>query len=174
MKYRHYSPRASLLLLDPSIGCGSGINCGDTETGAMPLQARVRAATQELLASLSGAHQRIVLISTCGGVQEQPAAAAAAAGGGDSESAASGWTAASTAALQHQTGVGAADAAAVLEYVLGRWEDPAGIAQRLFAGLRAADEAGADVIIVQGVPPTGAGHAVMNRLQKAASQRLDV
>ena len=143
----------------------------------MPLQARVRAATQELLASLSGAHQRIVLISTCGGVQEQPAAAAAAAaaaGGGDSESAASGWTAASTAALQHQTGVGAADAAAVLEYVLGRWEDPAGIAQRLFAGLRAADEAGADVIIVQGVPPTGAGHAVMNRLQKAASQRLDV
>ncbi|WIA35233.1 hypothetical protein OEZ86_003695 [Tetradesmus obliquus] len=62
----------------------------------------------------------------------------------------------------------------VLEYVLGSWQQPELVAQQLFGALRAADDAGAGVILVQGLPPVGTGLAVMNRLQKAASRRVSV
>ncbi|KAF6264333.1 hypothetical protein COO60DRAFT_1698379 [Scenedesmus sp. NREL 46B-D3] len=45
----------------------------------------------------------------------------------------------------------------VLEYVLGSWQQPELVAQQLFAALRAADQAGADLILVQGLPPVGTG-----------------
>jgi L-threonylcarbamoyladenylate synthase len=40
----------------------------------------------------------------------------------------------------------------------------------IYSGLRRLDESGADVIVVQGIPTTGEGEAVMDRLRRAASQ----
>eukprot|EP00879_Flechtneria_rotunda_P027291 GHRR01029233.1.p2 GENE.GHRR01029233.1~~GHRR01029233.1.p2 ORF type:complete len:310 (+),score=153.74 GHRR01029233.1:1142-2071(+) len=62
----------------------------------------------------------------------------------------------------------------VLEYVLGTWDRVDLVAQQLFCGLRAADSVSADLVVVQGLLPTGTGLAVMNRLQKAASIRVPV
>lgn len=67
-------------------------------------------------------------------------------------------------------------------YSLGRQTQPAMAAQRLFDGLRTLDtdvpwdgEPGAcDLILVEEIPETGIGLAVMNRLQKAASELLHV
>ncbi|MDR7420768.1 MAG: L-threonylcarbamoyladenylate synthase, partial [Armatimonadota bacterium] len=52
--------------------------------------------------------------------------------------------------------------------VMGRRDDPEGIAARLFALLRELDDAGLDVIVVEGVPEHGVGRAVMDRLRRAA------
>ncbi|KAG2428242.1 hypothetical protein HYH02_014424 [Chlamydomonas schloesseri] len=62
----------------------------------------------------------------------------------------------------------------VIEYVLGHVSRPADVAAELFAGLRALDEAGCAVILVEGVADEGAGVAVMNRLRKAASRVVHV
>lgn len=44
---------------------------------------------------------------------------------------------------------------------------PVDYARHLYAGLRALDDAQVDIIICPGIPPTGIGTAVMNRLGKA-------
>lgn len=44
------------------------------------------------------------------------------------------------------------------------------VAQELFGSLRALDNKGADIILVEGVPYEREGLAIMNRLQKAASE----
>jgi L-threonylcarbamoyladenylate synthase len=217
MKYRHYSPSAPVLLLDPAPAWQQ------QQQGRQLLQQLVSDATEELLQrvqhghlqELSAAHsvaQRVVLLSTCG-----------AGGASNSSSTCSlqdvfvGWTPESVALLEAHSqqqqqqqqqqqcgsdgiaasaagGSGAdtiyhlpftkvgdtdgSDAAAgkveVLEYVLGSWQQPELVAQQLFGALRAADQAGAGLILVQGLPPVGTGLAVMNRLQKAASRRMAV
>jgi hypothetical protein len=62
----------------------------------------------------------------------------------------------------------------VLEYVLGSWQQPEVVAQQVFAALRAADAVCPSLIIAQGLPPEGPALAIMNRLQKAASQHVQV
>lgn len=62
----------------------------------------------------------------------------------------------------------------LLEYCLGSLEQPALVARELFGALRAADEAGADAIVVEGVGESHEGLAVMNRLRKAASRVVAV
>jgi len=52
--------------------------------------------------------------------------------------------------------------------VLGSRKDLPGIARELFAALRWCDEAELDGVLVERVPETGIGAAVMNRLRKAA------
>ena len=51
--------------------------------------------------------------------------------------------------------------------VMGRSDDPATIAARLFAQLRELDDAGLDAIVVEGIPERGLGRAVMDRLRRA-------
>lgn len=63
----------------------------------------------------------------------------------------------------------AGDASAVLQYCLGPMGCPGQVARVLFAGLRDAEAAGVDAIVVEGVGEGGEGLAVMNRLRKAAS-----
>lgn len=58
----------------------------------------------------------------------------------------------------------------VLEY--GTREDLAGIASGLFSTLRAFDRHGIDVILAEGVPATGIGLAIMNRLRRAAGGQV--
>lgn len=52
--------------------------------------------------------------------------------------------------------------------VMGTRGDPGGIAANLFAQLRDLDEAGLDAIVVEGISEEGLGHAVMDRLRRAA------
>jgi L-threonylcarbamoyladenylate synthase len=56
--------------------------------------------------------------------------------------------------------------------VLGRRDDPEGMAAALFARLRELDETGAALIIAEGYADTGVGLALMNRLRRAAGGRI--
>ena len=57
---------------------------------------------------------------------------------------------------------------AELIYQWGGWDRPEMLAQRLFAGLRALDEAGAEVIFCPVPAGDGIGAAIRDRLEKAA------
>ncbi|HZK54618.1 MAG TPA: L-threonylcarbamoyladenylate synthase [Desulfosporosinus sp.] len=59
-----------------------------------------------------------------------------------------------------------------LLFVLGSKNRPEEIARNLFEGLRLCDERGMDLILAEGVDAGGLGTAIMNRLQKAAGQRI--
>lgn len=58
--------------------------------------------------------------------------------------------------------------AAIASYAWGSWEDPEMLARRLFAGLRALDEAGVEVILCPLPDADGIGAAMLDRLRKAA------
>lgn len=55
---------------------------------------------------------------------------------------------------------------------LGSAADPGEAARQLYAALRRFDDIGAEVIFAEALPETGIGHAVMNRLYKAADGRI--
>lgn len=55
-----------------------------------------------------------------------------------------------------------------VHYAWGSWEDDRELAQRLFAGLRALDAMGVEVILCPLPPESGLGAAVRDRLLKAA------
>jgi L-threonylcarbamoyladenylate synthase len=63
---------------------------------------------------------------------------------------------------------GSVPAGAVVR-VMGSRTDPEAIAAGLFAHLRDLDDAGLDVIVVEGIDEAGVGRAVMDRLRRAAS-----
>ncbi|MDR6883550.1 L-threonylcarbamoyladenylate synthase [Bacillus sp. 3255] len=54
----------------------------------------------------------------------------------------------------------------------GSLAEPETIAQELYAALRQFDQEGIRYIAAEGCPETGIGHAIMNRLRKAAGHRL--
>jgi L-threonylcarbamoyladenylate synthase len=56
--------------------------------------------------------------------------------------------------------------------VCGHRDRPDQLAQQLFGALRRFDEAGVDIIFAEGCPNVGIGHAVMNRLRKAAGHQV--
>jgi L-threonylcarbamoyladenylate synthase len=56
--------------------------------------------------------------------------------------------------------------------VCGSLDDLESIAHGLYAALREFDEAGADFIVAQACPEDGIGAAIMNRLRKAAADRI--
>jgi L-threonylcarbamoyladenylate synthase len=59
------------------------------------------------------------------------------------------------------------------KYILGSVNDLKEVASRLFSGLRFLDEAGVDIGIAEGVfPEKREGRAIMNRLRKAAKERV--
>jgi L-threonylcarbamoyladenylate synthase len=53
-------------------------------------------------------------------------------------------------------------------FIWGRWDAPAELAHRLYAGLRALDSAGSTVILCPLPPADGLGTAIRDRLRKAA------
>ncbi|MDF2626291.1 MAG: putative translation factor [Symbiobacteriaceae bacterium] len=65
---------------------------------------------------------------------------------------------------------GVYQAPVVLEY--GSRDDLSGMASDLFSTLRAFDRHGVSVVLVEGVPATGMGLAIMNRLRRAAAGRV--
>jgi L-threonylcarbamoyladenylate synthase len=65
-------------------------------------------------------------------------------------------------------GLGAAEAlGAAVIFPWGRWAAPAEMAERLYAGLRALDAEGCDVIVCPLPPDEGIGAAIRDRLRKA-------
>ena len=56
--------------------------------------------------------------------------------------------------------------------VVGVRQKPRTIAKNLFKALREFDEEGVDVVLTEGLEPTGIGLAVMNRLRKAAGYNI--
>lgn len=62
------------------------------------------------------------------------------------------------------------DAGRVAE-ILDRTDDLVVAAQQLYADLRSADRRGLDVLVAVLPPPTGLGHALRDRLRKAAADR---
>jgi L-threonylcarbamoyladenylate synthase len=195
MKYRHYSPDAPVLLVEPPAALLREAAGAEAEAEA---QARWRRATAD--AVLGGAARALLA--------EDAAVEAAASASGLTivllrttlpPGAPEGWQ------QQQQEGEGrgrqddplllsspspsaalaAAGVSRVLSYNLGPWRAPEVVARRLFAGLRAADAAaaaagGPAVIVAEGVPSVsasaegggvgGVGVAVMNRLRKAAAR----
>ncbi|MHB1653183.1 MAG: L-threonylcarbamoyladenylate synthase [Desulfitobacteriaceae bacterium] len=59
-----------------------------------------------------------------------------------------------------------------LLFVLGSDARPEEVASNLFEGLRLCDRQGVDIILAEGIGESGIGLAVMNRLKKAAGQRI--
>lgn len=59
-----------------------------------------------------------------------------------------------------------------LLFVLGSQKLPEEVGVNLFQGLRLCDEQGIEVILAEGVEESGLGMAIMNRLQKAAGQKI--
>jgi L-threonylcarbamoyladenylate synthase len=55
------------------------------------------------------------------------------------------------------------------QYVLG--QDLGAVARNLYAGLRALDSAGVDVILAPRIAPSGIGEALADRLSRAAAKR---
>ncbi|HHW09337.1 MAG TPA: threonylcarbamoyl-AMP synthase [Firmicutes bacterium] len=62
--------------------------------------------------------------------------------------------------------------ARIFFFILGTREHPETIARNLFTGLRAMDEAGVSLILAEGIPASGVGLAVMNRLRRAAGGNI--
>lgn len=190
MKYRHYSPAAPVLLLDPSsafqqlqVMCGNMHEEEHKQAAMQRLQQAMVVETQGLLQQLQQQKQpvRVVLLSTCSCSALTPAAEVAPGWTGDSlqQLQAAQWSGMHLprAACDAHGGEVQRSAAVtgsgfqLLEYVLGNLQRPEAVAKELFGALRAADDVGCNVVVVQGVLPVGTGMAVMNRLQKAASQR---
>ncbi|MFQ5811002.1 MAG: L-threonylcarbamoyladenylate synthase, partial [Armatimonadota bacterium] len=65
---------------------------------------------------------------------------------------------------------GASKAPLGVQHIWGSRRDPPSIAARLYATLRALDEAGVDVIVAEGVPEEGIGATIMHRLRTAADE----
>lgn len=153
MKYKHYSPRARVVLYEAGPGRSS--------TGGIP--------GEDLQAVLGEGHRTVGLIRTVGwpvfgGIKCEDTAVAEAAGVGEGED---GGDNVLYLPLVEGKHVGA-EGARVLDLDLGG--EIKSVAQGLFAGLRELDRRGADVIFVQGVSDgDGIAAAVMNRLRKAAS-----
>jgi L-threonylcarbamoyladenylate synthase len=76
-----------------------------------------------------------------------------------------------TVYLQMMVGGGTTGTAPVHVEVLGSRSRPEEIASRLFSALRRCDQAGAQVILMEAIPLSGIGLAVMNRLYRAAANR---
>jgi L-threonylcarbamoyladenylate synthase len=179
MKYRHYSPDAPVLLVEPPPGLGASEGGGG--------EARWRATTTR--AVLGAARALELPPGTC-----QTPLTVVLLRTTLPQGAPEGWQQQQQQQQQEEDGLLLSSAALasagvgrVLTYNLGPWRAPERVARRLFAGLRAADAVvggdggGAVVIVAEGVPSggggvsggsgsMGVGVAVMNRLRKAAAR----
>ncbi|KUI57563.1 Threonylcarbamoyl-AMP synthase [Cytospora mali] len=143
MKYKHYSPKARVVLFEAGVGAGSGDVLGELrgiEEGKRDVVGVIRTHRWERLPS----EQQV-------GTEEAAAAADEAAD------------------LCYEIHTSVIEGSTVLDISLG--QDTKTVAQGLFSALRELDRKGADVIFVEGVADRDdIAAAVMNRLRKAASE----
>ena len=163
MKYRHYSPDALVILIDPacwrSVSSSGG---GPAESLAEAVQRQARAEVEALLLEPGGG--RVALLRTTAPPGTPSGLVAVASG----ELLAAGMVTGSVQSLD----LDPLDLAPprVIGYVLGCLGDTGSVARALFAALRLADELGVAAVVGEGVGEEDEGMAVMNRLRKAASR----
>ncbi|MGE5554121.1 MAG: L-threonylcarbamoyladenylate synthase [Betaproteobacteria bacterium] len=147
MKYKHYAPQAPLMLIEP------GPASSPERVGEAAWQ-----AVQEQLAAAPG--HAVGLLALRENLPHHRHAAAAAQ--------VPFYAVQPVHAAQPGLGV-QTPATGVIALESGSANDPAAIANRLFAALRWFDAAGVAAIVAEGIAPDGLGFAVMNRLRKAAT-----
>ena len=166
MKYRHYSPDAPVILIDP-VGWGCRVGCESdgpdgSDDGSLLAEAVHRSALSEVRQQqtvASGAvRRRVALLRTT----MAPTGVAIGSAPIDGSSAFEGGGGSSSSSDD------------MIELALGYWGDSESVARRLFSALRRADELQVAAIVVEGVAESGAGMAVMNRLRKAASRIVTI
>ncbi|KDN46444.1 translation factor [Tilletiaria anomala UBC 951] len=164
MKYKHYSPNARVVLVD--VGSSSARANGAVCTLKDMLQAELGPLAET--AGAEAAH--IGFMAPAGSNLAQAVASLASRSASESEGASR-----VKKFSMHLDGNHARTAALFL-YDLGAPESPGEGAQRLFAGLRVLDEAPqkCQVIFVETMKADRIGLAIMNRLEKAASERISI
>lgn len=143
MKYKHYSPRARVVLFEARRNTASGDVLGEMKRleGKRDVVGVIRTSKWD---SLPG--QEVARQETC----------VEAATNGEAD-------------LGYEISTSLVDGSEVLDIALG--QDTKMVAQGLFSALRELDRKGADVIFVEGVEDRDdIAAAVMNRLRKAASE----
>lgn len=169
MKYKHYSPKARVVLYERSFVEGrEGMVREDLETVLGEPSKRVTVGVVRTRRWPVAAGLRHSSLSRASQIVEEADADAAPA---QRQSSANG---AAKITYDVQQGDlydedGETEVGAILDIHLGR--DVRSIAQGLFSALRELDSRGADVIFVEGIgDEEGIAAAVMNRLRKAASE----
>ncbi len=146
MKYRHYAPSAPVILLvDPTRK--SSTTTSSATTTQIPIE-----TIHSFLSSLSSSHKSRIILGLLL-TEDSP------------------YLAPLTSALSSSAFHGC------YEYKvrsLGTIDRPQVIAQRLFDGFLTLDNDGVDVIIVESIPETHEGLAIMNRVRKAAGEIRNV
>ncbi|KAK4248460.1 telomere recombination-domain-containing protein [Corynascus novoguineensis] len=160
MKYKHYSPRAKVVLFEAGggerrssgSGSGSGVEVGDVTKAAGGAVGFIRTGGWDVAGGLRHSGLRDTLL----------------ANGGEEEEGNMGFVVREGALLLVNDD-GEESSQKLLDVDLGR--DVKGVAHGLFGALRELDRLGADVIFVEGVSDgDDMSAAVMNRLRKAASE----
>lgn len=161
MKYKHYSPRAKVILFESSSVTGTdGISSTDLES-VQPIQN----------GHTNGTHlPKFGIIRTqrwksAGGLKVQNWETASSSCNGDQP------TSDASYQIYHGDVVNAGGDIIGQAYDIDLGKDTRGIAQGLFSALRDLDSRGADTIFVDGIDDEmDIAAAVMNRLRKAASE----
>ena len=185
MKYKHYSPRARVVLYESSFVAGrDGVRTEDLEAFCADWQAQQQQQQQQVNGTTTTATRveetlKVGIIRTrhwrpaaglrCGAFEHRETVNGEA---GHHETPAAEVELAVQEAELLLEAAAAADGsptARLLDLSIG--EDTRSIAQGLFSALRELDKRGAHVIFVEGIGDSeDIGAAVMNRLRKAASQ----
>ena len=156
-KYKHYSPKASVILYEAAFPAGCGLKVGDdaekflnlfhhTPVGSIGI---IRTKYWEPGASIPGL--KLVATGTGQDLHKVPIP--------------------KDKFLEWQWNMGEPGAKIVKVWDIGLGEDGKKIAQGLFGALRELDARGADIIFVEGIDDgLDMASAVMNRLRKAAAE----
>lgn len=143
MKYKHYSPRARVVLFEARRGAGSSDVVEEVKglEGKRDIVGVIRTSKWNMLPGHEVARQETVVEAAMNGEAD----------------------------LGYEISTSLIDGSEVLDIALG--QDTKMVAQGLFSALRELDRKGADVIFVEGVEDRDdIAAAVMNRLRKAASE----
>lgn len=154
MKYKHYSPRAKVVLFEATGSGAGGASEGD------------RSGSEHLMGEVQALETGKGVVGVIRTLRWEPLAGADTGLAEAKEQVA---TENEEAALGYQISTSVLKGRKVLDVALGH--DTKMVAQGLFSALRELDRKGADVIFVEGVEDKDdIAAAVMNRLRKAASE----
>ncbi|KAK4458005.1 translation factor [Cladorrhinum samala] len=164
MKYKHYSPKARVVLFEKGGGGGGGGQ--EQNVGERDVIGVLEGGKTKTVAFIRTGRWGVACGLRNSSIKEEEVKEDAEGKGRSEEEQADGTFAVKRGVL---LGEGGEQIAKLLDVDLG--QDVEGVAHGLFAALRELDRQGADVIFVEGVSDgDDIAGAVMNRLRKAASE----